>query len=679
MIDIVNAAGETLQLGGGQHLTIERLASWLTDDDLPGDYSYPITVPLNEANRRFVAQSYRPDAARPRYSMPITLLFSDILYRHCTMVYSVKNAKLSVVLHIDGGEVASQLAKKNLIDVFNPAWLKLGDELDLSGQTPKRSPAQCMLEIAQKPVGTHPFTFFPIRNEAFWEDSLNSSKIEGYAVRTYVNSWEKLASGQPGFRLDGEGAFGFVAVPQFYLAWVLQQIMALAGYRIESSWLARPEIQRLTILNMTGLIPPFLISGHYIPVGMCLPDMSVADFLKAIKGRFGLVFSYNANERVCQIAQFSSSVNAGPAIDLTPYQSGAYDTDRPRDTGFTLSEFLDENDQQYRDVDGKQIKPNSVSLGKGEEPISLRCGTTQQTYADSPLSTGQWLVPTVRIAGNTFDPRFAQSERFIKENKRPSAIGLQLLSYYGMQPDSTGSLYPFASPDVRNARQEVIGTQALTLRGRYGAWRQYLRPYYFFRDQSIPVTQPLLLPVAILSKLQMQRTVGLTLSRSVINSYLPVKLQADTPGPDGRALVRLECQTLPNGIGLPADVDEPLVWLELLQETERSSFTVELLEEKTKLTLKAWANKERTAPASISSLPIGIRMKRTYNLLDLASYVPPAKVQEYVQAYTLVSNLQIVETGLVTRLSRTELPANMLEDWQTSVQLDPGDGYYVLL
>jgi hypothetical protein len=193
------------------------------------------------------------------------------------------------------------------------------------------------------------------------------------------------------------------------------------------------------------------------------------------------------------------------------------------------------------------------------------------------------------------------------------------------------------------------------------------------------VVQPLLLPVAILSKLKLHRTVGLTLSRSVTNSYLPVKLQADTPGPDGKALVRLECQTLPGGIGLSADVDEPLVWVELIQETTQTSFTPELLEEKTKLTVKAWINRERTAPATVTSLPIGVRMKRTYNLDDLQDYAPPAKIQEYVQPYTLASSAQLIEAELTTRINRHQLGGTVLEDWKAEIGLDPGEGYYVLL
>ncbi|WP_461044449.1 hypothetical protein, partial [Spirosoma harenae] len=172
--------------------------------------------------------------------------------------------------------------------------------------------------IASLAPGQFPFTLFPIRNQRFWEDDFDEAKLAGFARQDYVNAWEKQENGSYNFSVDlpGTPKFGYPICPQFYLSWVLERIMKLAGFRIESEWLASAEIQKLTIKNLTAMnlqLPVGgFINGHQLTAGMFLPDMSVSDFLKAIKGRFGLAFTYNANSRVCYITQFTAAIAAGP-------------------------------------------------------------------------------------------------------------------------------------------------------------------------------------------------------------------------------------------------------------------------------------------------------------------------------------------------------------------------------
>ena len=63
MIAITNDSGLSLDLMPSQNLVTEQAVAWLSDEELPREFSYPIDAPLNENNRRFVSQGYRPDSA----------------------------------------------------------------------------------------------------------------------------------------------------------------------------------------------------------------------------------------------------------------------------------------------------------------------------------------------------------------------------------------------------------------------------------------------------------------------------------------------------------------------------------------------------------------------------------------------------------------------------------------
>ncbi|MBD2700156.1 hypothetical protein IC229_05885 [Spirosoma sp. BT702] len=681
MIAITNDNGLTLQLSPGQNLVTEQATSWLSDDELPGEFSYPIDAPLNDNNKRFVEHSYRPDAAQPRSEMAVTVRMQGVLYRRATFNFRVEGGKLNGFLKIDASEFYDKIRKMSLLEAL-PDSINLGDSLT--------KPLAAQLEtIAKLPPSYFPCTFFPIRNPAFLEESFGSDKLPTFVRNDYVNAWEKRPDGSIGFMVDSPTKSGYLICPQFYLSYVLERIMTLAGYTIESDWLSNPETQRLVVENLTAMnvftpnvLVPSTLLGHRITAGQCLPDMSVSDFLKAIKGRYGLMFSYNANSRVCTIAQFKRTVALGPAIDLTPYQVGAYSTGERENKGYTIREFIDEQDELYKDEQGRTIGQSVEIIGKGTLDIVLRVGTSQLAYEPSRLSTGAfWLISTVRQAGNVLDASYSASDRYPdKEGKRRSTIGLKLLSYRGMTTDSKNNAYPLGTPDIRNGQQQVVGQESLGLSGQNGAWQKALRDYYYFRDQTLPIVQNLLLPVGVLAQLPLYRSVSLTLDDFILRSYLIKQIRAEMPGLSGLAKVRLEALSLPPGLDLSAGVETPLVWLELIQaQSGEGSYKDEAAQTDglyvtTSLTIKAWTTATRTQAIPVTNLPVTIRLKKTYNS---TTNDPPQPYKEYVLQYLANGSVSVIEPALLTfRLfQKTGQPEDYYD--QTAA-LDPGDGYNII-
>ena len=681
MIAIVNGNGLTLQLTPGQNLLTELATNWLSDEELPSERSYAITAPLNDNNKRFVGHGYRPDRVTGHTVFPVTLEMEGTLYRRCQFAYKVQAGQLNAYLKIDSAEFFDKIRKLTLLEAL-PDVIRLGNGLN---DGPNTSLPDRMKVIAGMPPGSFPLTFFPIRNEAFLEESFSSDKLPGYVRHDYVNFFVEGRFVTDTITASG----GWLVVPQLYLWWVLQRIMALAGYQIESDWLAQTEVQRWTVFNQTAMAvsglglagdAAALLRGHTIVAGMHLPDMQVSDFLKAIKTRFSLNIDFNGNTKVCTISQFKKVVDAGPSINLTPYQTGPYDSEPAQLTGYTIKEYLDESDELNRNAKGETLTPPSFVIGDGQNAITLKCGTTQLISlpvpaGDQPAPAGAyWFVPTVKQPGNVLDNLYKYSECYPDEaGKRKNNVGLKLLSYRGMVAHSGGAYYPLATPGVKDGLQQVVGTQALTLAGKYGAWQSYLRDYYYWRDNTEPITQGLLLPVSVLASLQKHRSVQLSLEDQILRSYLISKIQAQDVGASGLVGVKLTALSRPPGLDLSIDADQPVVWLDFVLSVVPSGSATQL----GTISVKAWADASRTTPASVISLGVVVRTRKT--LFDnVAQDYVAGMTTEYLNTYYVTGTGTIILDTHYLGSEPESFGNGVSRVWNYGPSLDPGEGYNIL-
>jgi hypothetical protein len=697
MIDIRNQAGERLILSMDQALTTETSAGWLADDELPGAKSYPIKFPL-EPNERFLQSSYRPESARPVMELTVNVRLEGVLYRRCVLEYRVNEGEGDGFLKIDAGEVWNKLRNLSLPDA-------VADLLNL-GTTPMGLAAR-MKEIALMPANQFPCTFFPIRNEAFFEADLDATKVPGFVRQPYVNAWGLLLNIGWGFKIDSATVKGYPVVPQFYLCWVLEQVFARAGYRVEGDWFADPETQRLTILNMTAMAVQRIgianVLSHFVVPGQHLPKISVGDFLKAIRQRYGLLFSFDGNKQVVTIRQFRK-VASSPAVDLTPYLAGKYSIDAPKNTGFTLVDSVDAQDELYKDADGNDVRPVTVSVGgvsgTDREEVQLKLGTAQVVYEPGHDGGVYWNVPTVRQPGNTLDENYKNSERYPEARKpgqvaTPSGsdlikndIAFRVLSYRGMQEAANRALYPLGTNDVRSGRQDVVGTQATALTGRYGLWSILLRSFYYFRDQTRAVTVPLDMPVSVVAGLKLHEPIALKLSGQTRRHYLVQKLMAESPGTSGLMECKLTVLSLPDGIDLPLNVDDEPVWVELVVSDVYTEGPVippgpwrGFQQNLATLTLRFWADRSKSQAVNVSNLAINIRTKK--NLYPQGEYQPRAPYIETVDSYLVNGQSQVLsEQTYYTRLTRYQRRPGqeplLLDDYVASYVLDPGEGYNII-
>ncbi|RYC69741.1 hypothetical protein [Spirosoma sordidisoli] len=678
MIAITNESGLSLVLDPQQQLMLEQATGWLVDDQLPGAKSYPIAFPV-EPNERFLSSGYRLDQARPRMELIVHVRLMGVMFRRCRLNYRIVSGKGSGYLKYDGGEVFSQLRKLSLQEA-------LTDAVSL-GTSPLEGLASRMKTIASLPPGQFPCTFFPIRNELFFEESLSAATLPGFVRQPYINAWKGS-----NFLVDSATVKGYPVSPQFYLWWVLEQLFARAGYRIDGDWIGQPEVQRLVILNQTAMqtrrVGIVDLTPLTVQPGQHLPAMSVGDFLKAIRQGLGLIFSFDGNRQVVTIRQFTDVVRS-PAVDLSPYMVDRYGVDAPASKGVRIIDQVDANDELFRDKDGNQLPPSSIVLGgtaEGErDEVQLGIAATQLTYEPAP-DGGHWIVPTLRQPGNMLDPYYKPSDRYPNEPglgqtglQLKNAIALRLVSYRGLVPGSNSLTYPLGTTDVRSGAQVVIGTSATRLRGRYGRYRQLLRHLFYFRDQTRLVTVPMNFPVGVLTGVKLHEPIALKLTSQARRSFLIDKLQAESPGPDGIMPCTLTCLTIPDGLDLEPLVDEEPVWVELIKGPARpvnvavSGRVVSRI--LVTLTIKVWTTSTRTVPAVVTNLPVTLRLK-SYQVYG-GSQTGQTQYHEYPITYLVNGSSTVVEADFIQTESDTSSLANNL--LTQSMQIDPGDDYLILV
>jgi hypothetical protein len=665
MIEIRNDTGETLQLQPGQRLTIEQASTLMADDELVGGFSYPIKFPLNENNNRFLEYGYRPDAYAPRMEMPVQVTLEGYLYRRCTLSYRVQDSQGDGYLKIDSGELAETWKKQTLQEV-------LTDEIDLEITNGMALGFAMKLWATLEP-GINPATFFPIYNPGFMELPYENAPA-GYGLHWFVNDYG-LLGGVETFLVDSVDTMGRHAVPQFYLSWVLQKLLSKVGYRITGDWIASDEARRLVILNNTSIVSGRRTNTPFrFTAGMHLPEMTVGDFIKAIRQRYGLGLVFNASLKTCSIRSYSSLSRQGKVIDLSGYQLGGYSIEAAEAKGFKIIDFIDDKDSLF--LNGTDpIAPTPILLGKGGTEINLKVGAPKMRFDGSPFN-GAWYTPHVSQPGNLTDALYSNSTRYLKDGKRQNPPALRLVSYRGFVADSAGHLYPFATSDGLNALQQPI-CPATALDGTYGLWERNLRSYYHFRDNTRKVTANLLIPVGILNQTPLDERLGLRLNDDVLSSFLPSRLQLEAPALDGLVKVRLDLQTIPPAPASLADTgyQKPIsavVWVgmekaqgPLLTEEGNDGTTTR---QYTTITLSFFADAAGTIPAEVENLTVNLAISGWDFQGGTQSNTDPVVCNGFTQV--------LPERLMYYKYIRTN--GNVEDEFTTDFGINFGTGYNVL-
>lgn len=279
-------------------------------------------------------------------------------------------------------------------------------------------------------------------------DSLNDS-YQGYLNYYDTLAHEFVANYDP----DGGAWLGnvYTFVPFVFARYVLEKICTIAGITLTGSFLEVEDFNRLIIDNARSMAFEFtdpdsgdvyLVMKNTIEVANHMPDLTVSGFLQAIRNKCNLFVSYDPVLRQLSLQSreiiFSNRVvndwNAKPFLGDPPMRM-----DQVRGIRFTsplnsaddmVGKYTDFLYTDYLQQDDYQIALDDLTI---ESPMSHP--TIQHVSGGTP-TLSQWKIPVRQYtgSGDEFDLGYI-------------AHHPGLLIYRGMDQDSFGDTYPYATHD----------------------------------------------------------------------------------------------------------------------------------------------------------------------------------------------------------------------------------------
>ncbi|WP_310391572.1 hypothetical protein [Hymenobacter sp.] len=430
MIRLLTAAGE-LELPD-QDLSLDIANPYFQTDAIPGTTTLPFDLPWSKANLRALnfPDRYRGPGGPPPVAAQLYL--DGPLYRTGKLVYQALDAKarkLSYTFVADAADLATDIR-----DVLLTA-------LDLGTVPLQRTPS------------TADYALAPVRNAAFCGEknpAFTSGVVNYYAGGAFP-----------------QGA-GYPLAPMPYVLPILRKVLAAFGWTLTGPWLDDPEVQTLVMYSDCMLAT----AATEVVLARHVPAISVGAFLLGLQNACCLGYDFNPLRKELRVKALREVVAAARAGYVD--REGTRQKATPNETnGFWLRSAPDTEDELDKTLD---VAWQQLRVGAGGEVVEGGAGSLHEVRAgDKLLPARTWLLPAIEAAGA--GPEFEMGE--------DSRVGLRLLFYRGLQPDSQGNAYPLASREAANLAGDPVGAYALSWAGPKGLYAQWHRPWLDFRARAV--------------------------------------------------------------------------------------------------------------------------------------------------------------------------------------------------
>jgi hypothetical protein len=382
MLEIINQRGEILELSDDVAIPVEK-NNTLFSDDLLQDLSYNETAPLSANNKKFIQNAHLLTNDDASYQIWVSVsLNSEVLFTGL-MQFRIKDDKLDFTLKPNYSSVATLAASGSL------------NQIDVGDQQSDLTAPQLiavMNDTLNNPQNYN-YVFAPVYHTRFFSDTLinnikylnerrNSFDIFNPNPSFYIQEYNDVLKEQT----------QQVAFPK--LLSVLKIIGRILGYNnIEGSWKDTEEAQTTCVFNLN---PCSDILGAYNipPIGLMLPDLSISDFLKAIKKRFNLSFDFDNKSQTFIIESFESSINQEP-IDLSKYIQKVTEIDIPKQKGYKINLKVDKQDKDWNtgtEDEPIYIPQYDLLIGDEKEAIEIPVGTLRPNPTPTILTASTKLT-----------------------------------------------------------------------------------------------------------------------------------------------------------------------------------------------------------------------------------------------------------------------------------------------
>jgi hypothetical protein len=498
---------EFLDLASGATLEMQRSNPMLQfNEAIPGEFSLPLDAPLTPKNQRLLAYAGLIQASPGTAGVDVNAYDNGIQHSSGKLKVEKVNHNLDrseagtiSLYYLTGLSAFNQDAKgKKLKD------LNYGGQRSFSWDSLSRSGAGFwghIHRVIDAPAGYgssgYDYAFYPVINHG-WEGDV-----------TIVDMMNSLfyENGQVNFHRRAVGRVeGNPIVPFPYLKYVLIQALLSIGWRIEGDILSDPQFCQITLLNFKSIAwgLPYIkevILGETadgVPVNFDLrdhmPDTTLPEFLIALKNRFGWKYDYDSLKKTIKITQFKSLIGS-TYKDLTRYASPLVPkTVLPEKTIYSLkNDFTGEYASAGSDVPAGQrkedlflrsllppaseanyghmhliVQENNFYVCRLNEDGSFIWDLYRPNIFDVVPEGATQEIPTkaVTVGMEAYDAYLTLVPRmdnagYYTENTEEITWGINLLFYYGLQPNYSGQVYPFASNTIYGPAENQVGLWSL--------------------------------------------------------------------------------------------------------------------------------------------------------------------------------------------------------------------------
>ncbi|MDJ1468153.1 hypothetical protein [Xanthocytophaga flava] len=384
---------------------------------------------------------------------------------------------------------------------------------------------------------TEDIVFPVVSNTAFYEDDANFNGFIneivpiGSSLDSVLTTLYGVGPHYQQNSSDDLTRYSAVAMP--FLHKVLNSIFALAGFTPSGLLLSDSQLQKLIVYNnyaldmqatysvfgLRGAIPgkDFCHFKDIVNHAQQLPDITVGEFLNAIRIPFNFGFFFNLRSGKVELIPLKDILSAPCELDWTDRVVPTWSQEAEDEKTYTFSFTEDSSDSAFKDSDTTvtaQLASYTLASSDSDQE-DIQTEGIESKVSPLPVKTiGSRLVPyalqkatTVLFGG-------------VKTDAQP-----RLLFWYGMSNDTQGKLYPKASnvsPD---------GNYSLQWNGEKGLYNTFWKDWIAFQKRSRRLEIPVTLRPEDLTSLDLKKKVHIRGNDYLIeNLKISVPLKIGSPG-----------------------------------------------------------------------------------------------------------------------------------------------------